>query len=292
MIINAGKIHEVRALLKRLNVPDHNSHKGQNGKLLIVGGSSLFHAAPFWAAEVASHFVDIVHYASTEENNIIFRQTKKRFHNGIVVSREHVDEYLSEDDTVLVGPGLVRGHDKEAAFSRDFTKHVLLKYPEQKKVLDAGSLQTMDTKWFSINNKHTERITTIITPHQLEFENLFHRAVLNKPIDEKIAIVRELAKKFNILILLKAVDDIISDGESVHVVRGGNFGLTKGGTGDILAGLTASLFTTNDAMISACAASCLLKATAESLFEVKGYWYNNDDLLENIPVVFKKFLYN
>ena len=85
-----------------------NSHKGQNGRVLIIGGSSLFHSSSIWAAEIASYFVDIVHYSSTKENNEIFLSLKKKFRNGIVVEQKDLDEYVKEDDAILVGPGMLR----------------------------------------------------------------------------------------------------------------------------------------------------------------------------------------
>jgi len=94
-----------------------------------------------------------------------------------------------------------------------------------------------------------------------------------------------MAKKYKIIILLKAIIDIISDGNEVYLVEGGNAGLTKGGTGDILAGLTTTLSSNNSALTSAVTASLLLKKTGEKLFRSKGYWYNVDNIIEMIPEV-------
>ena len=49
--------------------------------------------------------------------------------------------------------------------------------------------------------------------------------------------------------------------------------MTKGGTGDVLAGLVASLFSKNEAFLSAVAASYINKTAGEELFKTKGiYW--------------------
>jgi len=63
--------------LKKLYIPPPDSHKGQNGKLMIIGGSHLFHAASLWALEVASRIVDMVFYSSVPENNQIVKKTKE-----------------------------------------------------------------------------------------------------------------------------------------------------------------------------------------------------------------------
>ena len=67
-------------------------------------------------------------------------------------------------------------------------------------------------------------------------------------------------------------------------------GLTKGGTGDILAGLTTALSANNSALISAVTASILLKKTGEKLFQSKGYWYNVGNIVETIPEVLYKLI--
>src|SRR3990167_5420789 len=109
MFIKTSDTKSIKPYLKEIFLPKPNSHKGQNGKVLIIGGSSLFHAASIWAAEIASHFVDMVHYSSTKENNEIFLSLKKKFRNGIVIPQKHILEYVEEDDVILIGPGMVRG---------------------------------------------------------------------------------------------------------------------------------------------------------------------------------------
>ena len=81
-------------ILKQVYLPESSSHKGQNGKLLIIGGSSLFHAASLWALQIASKIVDMVFYASVPENNQIVHEAKLEFRNGIVVPREDLENYI------------------------------------------------------------------------------------------------------------------------------------------------------------------------------------------------------
>ncbi len=57
-----------------------------------------------------------------------------------------------------------------------------------------------------------------------------------------------------ITVLLKGVIDIISDGAEVRANRTGNAGMTVGGTGDVLAGLTGALFAKHNAFEAMCAA--------------------------------------
>ena len=284
MLIKTSDNKLVKTFLEKLSLPKSNSHKGQNGRVLIIGGSSLFHSASLWAAEVASHFCDMVHYSSTIENQEIFLSLKKKFHNGIVVPQEKLIDYVKEDDAVLVGSGMMR-EGKEAKYTFDLTKSLIENFPEKQFIFDAGALQMMEPEWL-LNLKKP----AVITPHQKKFEKLFKTSIFNKPLMEKEKIVKETANKFKIIILLKAIVDIISDGNEVYLIEGGNAGLTKGGTGDILAGLTTALSANNSALNSAVIASILLKKTGEKLFHSKGYWYNVSNIIEKVPENLKELV--
>jgi NAD(P)H-hydrate epimerase len=288
--------------IKKKFTPKPQSHKGQNGKVLIIGGSSLFHSASIWAAEIASYFVDIVHYSSTVENNKVFLSLKKKFHNGIIVSQKNIPDYVREDDVILIGPGMLRTPQEilnskrqilnfsdlfkikdEGEYTYYLTKYLIENFPEKKFVFDAGALQMMDKDWFfKLKNP------AIITPHQKEFARLFEVSLENLKITDKEKLIEEKAKKYQVTILLKAIDDFISDGIKTEMVRGGNQGLTKGGTGDLLAGLTAAFYTKVSGFEAGLMASFLLKKSAEVLYSDFGYWYNIDRLVEIIPQTFSK----
>lgn len=302
--IKTSDTEAIQPFLKKLYIPPADSHKGQNGRVLIIGGSKLFHAASLWAAEIATYFADMVHYISTQENEAIFTALKTTFRNGMIVSREVMSDYIREDDAILIGPGMVRGEitnseliinntqdvlhiEDEATYTHYLTKYLIHEFPDKKFIFDAGALQMMEPQWLlELKQK------PIITPHQHEFENLFGISVIDMALDEKVAIVKQKAQEYRCVIVLKAVTDIITDGEHVIMIDGGNAGLTKGGSGDILAGLMASFYAKNDILTSAVLASYILKRSADELSEEKGLWYNMNDLIHNIPVILKKLLYN
>lgn len=294
----------MKSFLSRLYIPPSDSHKGQNGKVLVVGGSALFHSSPIWAAEMASHFADMVHFSSTKENNKIIVSLKKQFRNGMVIHQADIPAYIAEDDAVLVGPGMVRAetahstqhtatfkdiiaiHD-EAEYTRAFMYFLIKRYPEKQMVIDAGALQMMDKEWLQWLKQ-----PAIITPHKFEFHRLFDIVIDGTSPEEKEAYVQKMANEYNCIILLKSVDDYISDGKTSVRVIGGNQGLTKGGTGDVLSGLVVSLYAKNEPLVSAVVASFLQKRAAERLSETKGYWYNTTDLLGIIPDVLTELIYN
>jgi hydroxyethylthiazole kinase-like uncharacterized protein yjeF len=263
-----------RSLLKKLYIPSSSSHKGMNGKLMIIGGSHLFHAAFLWALKIASRIVDMVFYSSVEENNEIVQHLKESFQDGIVVPRSDIEKYIEEADCVLIGPGLPR---KEGALASDddtqeLTKRLLTKYPQKKWVIDGGSLQVIHP---SILPKGS-----VVTPHTREFVKLFG-------VQANEQTVKEMAEKYDIIIVAKSEKDIVCSKQQCIVIEGGNAGMTKGGTGDVLAGLIAALGCNNDLWLAAVAGSYFNKKAAESLYERVGLYFNASDLADEIPKVMK-----
>ncbi len=284
-------------ILKQVYLPESSSHKGQNGKLLIIGGSSLFHAASLWALQIASKIVDMVFYASVPENNQIVHEAKLEFRNGIVVPREDLENYIEEADCILIGPGMVRTDapisesklalkslktlssiKDEGAQTFLLTEYLLRKYPHKKWVIDAGALQMLNPKWLL-----PLKGNAILTPHEKEFERTFNL----KATEENVA---NMAALYKTTIILKGHADIVCDSSECVVVKGGNAGMTKGGTGDVLAGLTAALYCKNQPFVAAQAASFFNKKAGDALFERVGYFFNSSELANEIPVVMKKYL--
>lgn len=291
-------------------LPERNSHKGQNGRVLIIGGSHFFHAASLWALTVSSRFVDLVHYASVPENQAIVQKAKEEFRNGIVVPRQDIERYIEEDDVILIGPGMVREEQaedyqqtidysqltllsvlhitEEGKQTRVLTEYLLRKYPGKQWVIDAGALQVVDVSCVPKG--------AILTPHHKEFELLVSKAqrsyphiaiTEHTPVEEQVFL---LAKTLQCTVLLKGeVDYICSEQECVKV-EGGNSGMTKGGTGDVLAGLVAGFAAKHDPFFSACCASFINKRSADELYKIVGPFFNASDLADQIPKTLAELL--
>lgn len=266
------------AQVKKLYIPPSGSHKGQNGRLLLIGGSHLFHAASLWALTVASRIVDLVHYSSVPENNEIVSRAKEEFRNGIVVGRSELDAYIDEDDCILIGVGMTRDSETET-----LTNTLLQKYPQKQWVIDAGALQMMDISLIPKN--------AILTPHHGEFAVVWEKACVAHPEfssltndEEK---VQRFAATYHCIVVLKGEKDFVANEFDCCEVIGGNVGLTKGGTGDVLSGLVAALVCKNDPFLSACAGSYINKFAGDELYKTVGPYFNATDLTNQIPGTMK-----
>ena len=284
-----------RAELKNLFEPKRDSVGEDNGKVLVIGGSELFHGAPLLALKAASRLVDMVFFATpTPSVGAVAERVKSNLFSFIWVPWDEVDEYVEKAEVILIGPGFMRYKnekvphgqrehecDEACRITRDITERLLLKFPHKKWVIDAGSLQTMKPEWIPE--------AAILTPNRKEFQILFN--VKSQMANVKLAsqilkLVQQKAKQYDCVIVWKGPVSYACSPEKCVEIRGGNPGLTKGGTGDTLAGVTAGLYAKNGAVTAAAAGSFVVKAAADRLFERVGVNYNADDLVDEIPLVF------
>src|SRR3990167_5429253 len=211
-----------KSVFRTLYKPAKRSRKGQNGVLFVVGGSEKYHGAPLLAAKAASKFVDLASFHSPAQlNHEILAKIKGEGDCFITIPAEEVFAVAEKSDCMLVGNGLeVNGENK-------LLVNLLLKmFPSKKFVLDAGALHLAEKKFL--------RPGVLVTPHPLEFKALFG-------VEASPAQAKAQAKKYGCTILLKQVFCFVTDGKTLAQNKNGNEGMTKGGTGDVLAALPRRL---------------------------------------------------
>jgi NAD(P)H-hydrate repair Nnr-like enzyme with NAD(P)H-hydrate dehydratase domain len=98
------------------------------------------------------------------------------------------------------------------------------------------------------------------------------------------------AKKYNCIVLLKGNIDIVSNGKEMRTIEGGNAGMTKGGTGDVLAGLIAALACKSNPYLATIAGSFINKKAGDTLYSKVGPFFNATDLAYQIPLTMKELL--
>ena len=290
-----------RSDLKKLFKPAEKSSGEDNGQVTIIGGSKLFHGAPIFALKVASRLVDMVFFATPEPSvGRVAEHIKSKLLNFIWIDWGDVEAYIKKSEAVLIGPGFMRfgsEHEKdgdkipdnhqEGILTQLITKSFLTKFPDKKWVIDAGSLQVMDVAWIPEGS--------VITPNNKEFQILFAKEekevdLFKLNMDEKAKVAKRMAKKYKCTIVLKGPETIIVSPDDMVEIGGGNPGLTKGGSGDVLAGLTVALLAKNEPFLAASAASFIVKAAADELYKKMGVNYNSDDLADQVPATFTKLL--
>ncbi|MBI2436694.1 MAG: NAD(P)H-hydrate dehydratase [Candidatus Magasanikbacteria bacterium] len=257
-------------ILTQLKKPDSSSHKGQNGRLLIIAGSEKFHGALLLAVETASRIVDMVYVYTTPNNRGLIENLKSDITVFIPVREEELWSTVDIVDSILIGPGL-----SETDETIGLVRTLLNDYQNKKVVIDATAMWHLSPSWIHSN--------TIMTPHSREFEQVYKCT----PTADH---VREMAIEYGGVVVLKGAIDYVSDGKELCENKTGNVGMTKGGTGDVLASTIASFACSNDTMISACAGLYFIGFVGDKLYEKKGTFYNAEDLIGEMGEGWKKLV--
>lgn len=256
-------------------------HKGQNGRLLIIGGSEDYFGAPYLAAKAASYIVDLVYLAMPEysarrinDPDVILRPFE-----GKNFTKEDVEDVLAiadNVDAVVVGPGI-----GERPETKDFVVE-FLRWCEKPVVIDADALKAVAEDLDVLKGKKF-----VLTPHAGEFRILFGE----KPegsLEEKAKLVMEKANAVGGTILLKGVYDIISDGKIWRYNKTGNRGMTTGGTGDVLAGIVGALLALGNTPLRAASAGAFLNGLAGDMVrEEMGENFTALEVAKKVPFAIK-----
>lgn len=250
----------MKILLKK---PAANSHKGDNGKLLIIAGSKKYSGAPVFSLLAARRFVDLL-YFYPGENDPFLIQAVKNIPEVIVIEKDELNETILKCDCVLFGIGISR-----AKFDISLLKSA------KKLIIDGDGFRYFEEINSFRKSKGYEEAELILTPHEAEFQRLFNCESTEKN-------VLEMAEKNNCLILKKGPVDIISNGKVIELNKIHNQGMTKGGTGDVLAGLVAALACTNDSLVSMVRGARINGAAGNLLKKKYGYWYCASDLADSL----------
>jgi len=263
-----------------------SSRKGDNGKVLVVGGSYIYHGAPILSSLAALRTgADLVYTAVPKINS---QATRAISPNLIVIpladsklTRGAVNKLLgqipSDLDSATIGMGLAI-QDVEAL--KILVRSLLDR--DVRLSLDASALVSSILPFLANQN-------VVVTPHAGEFKKLFGETPsISKK--ERIVTVAKFAKKYSLSILLKGSTDIISDGNTTFLNVKKTPAMTVGGTGDVLSGIVAGLLARNRNSLGAAAAAAYINGQAGKIVQKKlGLHMTATDLLDVIPNAFKPF---
>lgn len=224
----------------RIPSRDRESHKGDFGRVLLVGGSRgmagsislsavsclrsgaglVTAAVPDRCLETVAGFhpcIMTMPFADTEAGEFSAR------------AEALFCEVVERFDVVVMGPGMGTGEGSQALVSRA----VALEKPL---VLDADALNVLG-RWDGWRKQ--VRASIVMTPHPGEFQRLSGLGAGDRVGQESAA--REMAAEVGCVILLKGPVTFVTDGEREYRNQTGNPGMASGGSGDCLTGLIGAL---------------------------------------------------
>ena len=251
-----------------LKKPDLSSHKGMNGRVLMITGHRFYGSAVIAAMGAVKSGSDTVKVFTSSENRAVISGFDPQIITGI--SKDLTPEMVQRSDSILIGSGC-GDYDLSSEISalKGYTGFI---------VLDADALSRAEEIF-----EAAPMSRICMTPHATEFSRISGRA-------PTIEYVLEYCEKTGFLVILKGEKDIISDGRIYRITEGGNPRMTMGGTGDLLAGILTSLLNSSRSVLAAaCMASFINKKSADLCFQEKSYWYDINDMISRIPEVLRYY---
>lgn len=287
--------------LLRLKNRSKDSHKGNNGKVLIVGGSNDYYGAPAISAKAAIATGADLTYIYTPQNaalaiksiseDFIVKEAKGDYLS--LDDLEDILEIVSKVDAVLLGPGSSQNDETGKLFN------VLAMKIDKPLVLDADALKLVDLSLVS------KKEDLIVTPHLSEFKSFFKNVSKEdmdnlekfvklegkenldfRKVNDKIDSIHKITKCIEGSVILKGKYDFIFNGNRLKINRTGNPGMTVGGTGDALAGIALSLLSQGLNSFDAALLAPYLNGKAGDLaYEAQGYGFGAQDLTQYLGAV-------
>lgn len=214
----------------------YNKHKGQAGRVAVIGGCKEYTGAPYFAAISALKAgADLSHVFCTEGASSVIKSYSPELIVHPVLdwtnSVEEILQWLPRFHSLVVGPGL--GREEQVLKS---TSDVIEKAKEKEIpiVIDADGLFLV-TQNPEIIKGYTN---VILTPNVAEFGRLFNKVFKKDPDpEEPIVSVKQLCSELgHVTIVHKGVNDIISNGDKALKYSNPGSPRRCGGQGDLLSG--------------------------------------------------------
>ena len=261
----------------RYPLPDNDSHKGQNGRLLVIGGGPYIGAPALSAMAALRVGVDIVKIATPKRSFVQISSMCPSFItyelSGDVLNVDDVPfllEMTETVDAVLIGPGIGRSDETMEAVTK-FTEHC-----SKPLVVDADAVACVPASTFIF------RVPIIFTPHHRELEEMLAG---NTPE----GYVR--ARGNDVVFVIKGKVDVITDGVQERENHSGCAAMTVGGTGDVLSGAVAGLLAKGSSIFEAgCLGAYICGKAGEEAFKEYSYGLTAPDVIECIAKVLRTHL--
>jgi len=262
------------------------AHKGDYGRLLIIGGSENFTGAPAFSALAATKCgTDLVYVASPAKTSDIIASYSPDLIT-VKLPGDHLNlralpelsKWIATADAIVLGPGIGL-HDETV----DTVKKLISELGDQTKpmVLDADALKIFG------RSRRRLRNPTVLTPHQGEFAQVLQRKI-SPDTQLRQEAAKQLATETGAVVVLKGDLDIIADATRLKMNRTGNPYMTVGGTGDVLTGIIGAFLAQKVEPFKAAAAGAFLNGLAgDMLMREKGPTVTPLALVDHIPRAIK-----
>ncbi len=226
----------------RLIFPERRpeSHKGTFGHLLCICGSKTMSGAPVLAASAALRsgaglvtlaFPESLYGTVSAKLTEVLLMPLPENEVGTLSASclRPLISSLDKYDGIVIGCGLGISEDTEAVL------RAIVENSKVPVIIDADGLTLLSKDMTILENASCD---IILTPHIGEMSRLtgIDKDIIN---NDKLNIAYNFSKKYKVNLVLKSANTVVTFGndDKIFINNTGNTGLSKGGSGDVLAGL-------------------------------------------------------
>ncbi len=183
---------------------------------------------------------------------------------------------------VLIGCGLGFNNDTEKLV------HGAIKEIKSPMIIDADGINALST---NIDILKEAQAPVILTPHPGEMSRLCGKSI-PEILAAPAAVAYKFAQEYGVTVVLKGANTVVCNPDNaVYINTTGNAGLARGGSGDLLAGMTTSLVAQGMKPFDAAVCAVYLHGLAADEVAAKTSMRGMlpSDVLNELPVLFSKF---
>jgi len=266
-----------------ITVRKSDSHKGNYGRILLIGGSENYGGAIIMATEAALNASAGLIATATHSINLTALHARDPEAMYIDYRDPKLADLIKKMDVVVCGPGLGMS---------DFAKRILLmlKNNTDKKqiiVLDASALDLIgeDHSLLPLNAGHI-----IMTPHQMEWQRVSQIKIPYQTDAANKEALASLSPKKNITLVLKSNHThVYSENGEVMVNPIGNPGMATGGSGDTLSGIIGGFCAQFGAKFETILAAVYIHSLAGDMIYQTNYVVKPTQISKLLPQIMKKY---
>ncbi|AWK50116.1 bifunctional ADP-dependent NAD(P)H-hydrate dehydratase/NAD(P)H-hydrate epimerase [Clostridium beijerinckii] len=273
--VNSGNFYilekqQYKQLLSKRKV---YGHKGNYGRALVVAGRMGFIGAAYITTECTVRAGAGLTTLICNED--VQKALSSRFIEAMTLNLEekNVIEIIKSATSIAFGPGIGTGHREEKLLEQ------VVKNSKCPVVIDADGITLIGENKYLLDNLKGR---AIITPHPGEMAR-FLGITVEEVECNRTNIVRTVAQKYGIVVLLKGYNTVISNGKDTYINPTGNSKMASGGMGDALTGIINGFLSQGVDLEKAALLGAYVHGDIADKLGKQAYIVNARDIINELP---------
>mgnify|MGYP002346936238 CR=1 FL=1 len=263
----------------KLKIRDKFSHKGDYGRVLVIAGSRGFTGAAYICTQGAVRSgAGLVTLGCYKDIQPILSE---KLVEGMTIDLEEnlkLQKAIEKSDAIAIGPGMGANDS-----TLNLVKKVITTF-RKTVVIDADGINVLSGNLHILKEK---KCNVILTPHLGEMSRITGLEI-EYIRENRIKVAKDFAKEYNVIVLLKGYNTVITDGNSVAINSTGNSAMASGGMGDCLTGIIASFSAQKQDPFEAASIAAFIHGYVGEELSKDMYSVNASHVLNQLPFSIKK----